>query len=113
MPRLILAADSLAAGTRPISDLSLSPLLETTVTLVLAVQCLSMLMSLWRLMRGPSMADRVVALDLIGINIVGVIAVLAIATGEPTLLSVAIVLALVAFLGTVAFADYLRKGGQP
>jgi len=55
----------------------------------------------------------VVALDLIVTIIVGMTSVLAIATAEPTFLSVAIVLALVAFLGTVAVADYVRKGGQP
>lgn len=91
----------------------LSPLLQGTVGGVLAVMCITILMALLRLMRGPDVPDRVVALDLIGTNIVGMTSVLAIASDEPTFLSVGMVLALIAFLGTVAFAHYVRKGGQP
>ncbi len=57
-----------------------------------------------RLVRGPSLPDRVVALDLIAALTVGFIAVYAIDTGERVFLDVAIVVALITFLGTVAFA---------
>jgi multicomponent Na+:H+ antiporter subunit F len=62
-----------------------------------------------RMVRGPSLPDRVVALDLIATLMIGIIAVYAIATDEPVLLDLAIVLALISFLGTVAFAHYIER----
>lgn len=63
-----------------------------------------------RLVRGPSLPDRVVALDLMATVGIGVIAVYSISTEEPVFIDVAIVLALVSFLGTIAFAYYLERG---
>lgn len=66
-----------------------------------------------RLVRGPTLPDRVVALDLISTLMIGLIALYAIATDEPVLLDLAIVLALISFLGTVAFAHYVERGRWP
>lgn len=66
-----------------------------------------------RLARGPSLPDRVVALDLLASLSVGWIALYAIATNQPVFLDVAIVLALISFLGTVGFAYYIAKGAVP
>ena len=68
-----------------------------------------MAISLIRLARGPSMPDRVVALDLITVLAVAFCAVYAIASNEPAFLDVAIALALVAFLATVAFARFVER----
>lgn len=95
------------------ADAAISPLVQGTVSFVLGVLCVAVVLALVRLIRGPNIADRVVALDLIATIIVGMTAVLSIANAEPTFLSVSIVLALVAFLGTVAFAYYVQRGGQP
>ncbi|MDJ0896855.1 MAG: cation:proton antiporter [Alphaproteobacteria bacterium] len=62
-----------------------------------------------RLVRGPSLPDRVVALDLITILAVAFSALFAIAADEPAYLDVAIALALVAFLATVAFARFAER----
>lgn len=62
-----------------------------------------------RLACGPSMPDRVVALDLITVLAVAFCAVYAIASEEPAFLDVAIALALVAFLATVAFARFVER----
>ncbi len=70
---------------------------------------LALPMAVFRLVRGPSLPDRVVALDLISIIMMGFIVAYAIATNQPVYLDVAIVLALIAFLGTVAFAYYLER----
>ena len=65
-----------------------------------------------RLVRGPTLPDRVVALDLMATLIIAISAAYAVATGQPAYLDAAIVLALVTFLGTVAFAYFLhRRGG--
>lgn len=63
----------------------------------------------WRLMQGPSAADRIIALDMLGILMVGFAGVFAVSAGETVFLDVALALALVAFLGTVAFARYLER----
>lgn len=81
--------------------------------LSLNVLALAMLVAMMRLLKGPSLADRVVALDLIAALAVGIIAVYAIWTGQPMLLRAAIVVALVVFVGTVAFALFLEKRGTP
>lgn len=70
---------------------------------------IAVILAFVRLLRGPSLADRVVALDLITTLMIGIIAVYAIGTDEPVLLDLAIVLALISFLGTVAFAHYIER----
>ena len=65
-----------------------------------------------RLAAGPSVPDRVAALDLLATSVIAVTAVWAVATGRRALLDAAIVLALIAFLGTVAFASYLVRGAR-
>lgn len=87
-----------------------SPLLLFAIPFVQGVLALSLMLAFVRLVRGPSLPDRVVALDLIAVIVVGMIAVLQIQTREPLLLDSAIVLALIAFLSTVAFARYLERG---
>jgi multicomponent Na+:H+ antiporter subunit F len=65
-----------------------------------------------RLVRGQTLPDRVVALDLIAVLTVALIALYAIATNERIFLDTAIVLALISFLGTVAFARYVERRAQ-
>ena len=81
-------------------------------TLGYAVLLVSVGLVLLRLMRGPSLVDRVVAIDLMAFLVVGIIALYAIDTAEQVLLDAAIVLALIAFLSTVAFAGYLEREGR-
>ena len=71
---------------------------------------LSLLLALYRLARGPTLPDRVIALELTSLIMVGIILVLVVGSGSLHLLDVAIVLALVAFLGSVTFAYYLERG---
>jgi multicomponent Na+:H+ antiporter subunit F len=68
-----------------------------------------LLVCLIRLIKGPSLPDRVVALDLMAILMVGLMAVDALVTGDMLPLRAAVVVALLAFLGTIAFARYLEK----
>jgi len=65
-----------------------------------------------RLVRGPSLPDRVVALDFITAVAVAAAGVWAIITSNPVFLDVAMVLALISFVGTVAFARYLERRGR-
>ena len=80
---------------------------------ILLLLSLAIFLAFSRLARGPSLADRVVALDLITSLVVGVIAIYSVATAEPIFLDIALVLALITFLGTVAFARFIEKGELP
>lgn len=82
-------------------------------TMTLDVLIIALFVALVRLVRGPSLPVRVVALDLMGTIAVGLMTVYAIVAGEPIFLDVAIVLALIGFLGTVAFAYFIEKGELP
>jgi multicomponent Na+:H+ antiporter subunit F len=86
--------------------------LDLALVIVTPLLSLTVVSAFIRLVRGPSLPDRVVALDLLSIVGIGVIAVYAIATNEPVFLDVAIILALVSFLGTVAFAYYLIRNAD-
>lgn len=62
-----------------------------------------------RLCKGPDLADRVIALDLIAFITIGFIGVFTIHSGEAAFMDIAITLALVAFLSTIAFARFIMK----
>ncbi len=79
---------------------------------VIPVLGISLLLAVWRLALGPTLADRIVALDFMSAAAMAMVAVYAIESGKPVVLEVAIVLALVSFLGTVAFAFYLLRGSS-
>ena len=66
-----------------------------------------------RLIRGPTLADRIVAIDMLVMLAIGFIAVFVARTGQTAVLDAAAVLALIGFLGTVALARYLEGGSPP
>ena len=78
----------------------------------LVLLAISSVITMVRLFIGPSLPDRVAALDMIAMIVIGMIAAYSIYAEQDVFLDVAIALALVIFLGTVAFARYLEKGLQ-
>jgi multicomponent Na+:H+ antiporter subunit F len=82
---------------------------DLILMVILPLLSVAVILAFIRLVRGPSLPDRVVALDLMSALGIGIIAAYAIATEQPVFLDVASVLALVTFLGTVAFAYYLEQ----
>lgn len=76
---------------------------------ILPVLMLSVVLVFVRFFKGPSLSDRVVSLDLLITIGIGIIAIYSIVAGQPTFLDMATILALVAFLSTVAFSYYLEK----
>jgi multicomponent Na+:H+ antiporter subunit F len=71
---------------------------------------LALLIAVVRLVKGPTLPDRIVAMDLIGVLVVSLIVVLAASTHVRASLDVAIVIALIGFVGTVAYATYVERG---
>ncbi len=76
---------------------------------VIPIICLSLLIIVIRFLKGPNVADRIIALDLIISSGVGLIGVFSLISKDPTFLDTAMILALIAFLSTIAFAYYLDK----
>jgi multicomponent Na+:H+ antiporter subunit F len=87
-------------------------LFSVILNVAIAALILSLIMAVIRLVRGPTLPDRVVALDLIAFLAVGFIGMYGVESGQPALLDAALTLALIAFLGTVAFARYVEHFGE-
>jgi multicomponent K+:H+ antiporter subunit F len=87
-----------------------SVVIQTAADIALAMLALAMLLCLFRLLRGPSMADRVLALDTLYINSLAGLMVAGVRLDDPTFFDAAIVIGLLGFIGTVAFAKYLLRG---
>ena len=85
-------------------------MLEFGTQFALVTLAAAVLVAVVRLVTGPTLPDRVVAMDLVGILVVGLIVVLAAATGVRATLDAAIVIALIAFVATIAYATYIEKG---
>ena len=83
--------------------------LDFAVQASLALILIGLAVAFVRLAIGPSLADRVVALDMMTVTIISFCGVYAVFTDEPSFLDVAIVLALVGFLATVALARYAER----
>ncbi len=65
---------------------------------------------LYRVVKGPTVPDRVIALDAIGINLVGITAITSVILRTEAFLEVILLIGIVAFIGTVSFAKFLEKG---
>lgn len=81
--------------------------LQWTTLIALILLGLALLVSVVRIIIGPTLADRVLALDLLTVVGMGFIGAIAIRTGQMLYLDIAIALALLGFLATVALARYI------
>ncbi|MGL4320696.1 MAG: K+/H+ antiporter subunit F [Paracoccaceae bacterium] len=80
--------------------------------LTFAFGCISfaILLNLWRLVRGPAVTDRILAVDTMVVNGVALIVLYGIATGNPINFEAAILFAMTGFISTVALSKYLLRG---
>jgi multicomponent K+:H+ antiporter subunit F len=86
------------------------PVLHWALGIGLVAFGLALAMNLWRLFKGPGTTDRILALDTMVINVIGIIVLAGIASGEGTSFEAALLLAMVGFVSTVAFAKFLLRG---
>jgi len=84
-----------------------------TVDLGIATLCAGMLVCLWRLMRGPHLADRAVALDTLGVQLIGLVLLFSIRFATILFLDGVLVLSLLGFAGTVAIGQYIARHASP
>ncbi len=71
---------------------------------------ISMLILIYRVIKGPSIPDRVVALDAISMNLICMIALFSLLLGTSMFLEVILLISILSFTGTVAFSKFLEKG---
>jgi len=75
-----------------------------------ACLALALALNLWRLLKGPSVGDRIAALDTMVINAIAVIVLIGIAKANDTYFEAALLLAMVGFVGTVAYCKFMLRG---
>lgn len=82
------------------------------LALAFAMACVSVaiLLTLFRLARGPTSGDRILAVDTLTINVIALIVVFGVSEATATYFEAALLLAMVAFVGTVAYCKFLLRG---
>ena len=86
------------------------PFLEAAVDAGLVLASGLALLAGYRVIRGPTTPDRVVALDTIGTNIVAIAVLFALASGFGPFILVSLVLAIIGFISTITVANYVTEG---
>ena len=71
---------------------------------------LAIALSLYRVIKGPSLPDRAIALDTIGVNLISAIAIVSIVLNTKAFLEAILILGILAFIGTIAFSKYIERG---
>ena len=87
-----------------------SPIIITAASIATIIVALGMILAFVRLAKGPSLPDRVVAIDALATMGVGALVLTSITTGQAVLLDIALAMALITFLGTIALALSIQKG---
>jgi multicomponent K+:H+ antiporter subunit F len=87
-----------------------SAVVQTAADVALAMLALAMLLCLFRLLRGPAMADRILALDTLYINSLAGLMVAGVRLADPSFFDAALVIGMLGFVGTVALAKFLLRG---
>ncbi|MCU0953345.1 MAG: K+/H+ antiporter subunit F [Hyphomicrobium sp.] len=82
-------------------------MLTMALTVSLVLVGLATLLTLWRLARGPSMPDRILALDTLAIDAIALVVLMGLATGSVYSFEAALLIAMMGFVGTVALCKYL------
>lgn len=82
------------------------------ITIILPLLGISVVLTVVRMVKGPSLADRVVALELVNLLAIGIITVFALAVDQTEFFDIAVVIALVSFMATVGFARYVERQSE-
>lgn len=85
-------------------------MIEYAIIFGFACLTLALGLNLWRLLRGPTVGDRILALDTMVINSIAVIVLMGIAKANDTYFEAALLLAMVGFVSTVAYCKFMLRG---
>lgn len=84
-------------------------MIETAVVVALHAIGLAMLMSLWRLVRGPTVADRILALDTLYINAIAALILFGMHLRSSVYFEAALIIAMLGFVSTVVLSKYVLR----
>ena len=85
-------------------------MLDSVISIALFMVGLALVLNLWRLLRGPSLPDRILALDTMYINAIALLVLYGIAQESSLYFEAALLIAVMGFVGTVALSKYLLRG---
>ncbi len=85
-------------------------MLATSLAIGFGAIVVAMFLNLWRLLFGPELTDRILALDTFYINTIALLMLLGIQLGSDIFFEAALLIAMMGFIGTVALAKYILRG---
>ncbi|PID15912.1 Na(+)/H(+) antiporter subunit F [Sporosarcina sp. P34] len=85
-------------------------MIESMLTISVILFALTILVAVIRIILGPSLPDRVVALDVIGVNLIATIAVVSVILNTKAFLEAILILGILSFIGTIAFSKFIERG---
>lgn len=85
-------------------------MLESAIIIAFLMVCAALLLSLYRLLLGPDVPDRILALDTLYINSIALLILLGIYLNSTFYYEAALLIALMGFMGTLALSKYLLRG---
>lgn len=85
-------------------------MLAIVIPIALTLVAASVAMCFWRLLKGPTVLDRILALDTLYVNAIALLVLLGIHLGSTLFFEAALLIALMGFIGTVALCKYLMRG---
>jgi multicomponent K+:H+ antiporter subunit F len=85
-------------------------MIEAALAFAIGCYGVALLVTLWRIIRGPDAADRILALDTMVINVLALLVLYGIARGTAVYFEAAMIVAMVGFVSTVAYCRFLLRG---
>ncbi|GIN92406.1 Na(+)/H(+) antiporter subunit F [Siminovitchia terrae] len=85
-------------------------MIEMMLTTALVLFAIAIAIALFRIIRGPSIPDRVVAMDMIVVNLISGIAVVSVLLETKAFLEVILILGILAFISTIALSKFIERG---
>ncbi|MEF3312152.1 Na(+)/H(+) antiporter subunit F1 [Paenibacillus sp. GYB004] len=85
-------------------------MMTSLLLLSLALMALAVIGCIYRLLKGPSVPDRIASLDLIGVLLLSMIAIISILLRTSVYFDIILVIGILTFIGTAAFARYMERG---
>ncbi|OCS86611.1 Na(+)/H(+) antiporter subunit F1 [Caryophanon tenue] len=83
---------------------------ETILLLAVALFFVAIALSVYRIVKGPSMPDRAIALDTIAVNLISSIAIVSVLLSTKAFLDAILILGILSFIGTISFSKYIERG---
>ena len=85
-------------------------MIQAMLTTSLVLFSITIAIAVIRIILGPSMPDRVIGLDMIGVNLIAMIAVISVVMNMKAFLEVILILGILSFIGTIAFSKFIERG---